>query len=67
VATQSNSNNICPVCKGAISPDNPALYAMGWHVVVCGRECLAKLYERLRSHEWMTSTDDYRGPDVPKE
>jgi len=60
VATQRNYTEMCPVCKGEISPDNPALYAMGWHVVVCSRECLGKLYDRLRSFERMTDTSMYR-------
>lgn len=60
-------NDVCPVCKGEISRNNPALYAMGWRVVVCSRECLGKLHERLRAWERMTDHGDYRGPDGIKE
>ena len=44
------NESICPVCKKSVT-DNPAFYAMGWHVVVCSRECQHKALERLIQQE----------------
>lgn len=62
----------CPVCKQDIDPNNPAHYAMGWHVVVCSPECVIKAHERLRAVNRLLEDNnldpdqfspDCRGPD----
>ena len=62
------NEGVCPVCKKSVL-DNPSFYAMGWHVVVCSRECLGKVYERLIQQEKLEqiAEDDrqlYSGPDT---
>ena len=62
------NEGVCPVCKKPTT-DNPAYYAMGWHVVVCSRECQRKAHERLIQQEKLEqiAEDDrqlYSGPDT---
>ena len=61
-------NETCPVCKKPTT-DNPAYYAMGWHVVVCSRECQRKAHERLIQQEKLEQIAEadrqlYSGPDT---
>lgn len=48
--TSSPHGDFCPVCDKPINPDNPALYAMGWHVVVCCRKCQQEANRRLAEY-----------------
>lgn len=52
----------CPVCGNSVDRNNPALYAMGWHVVVCSRKCQQDANRLLATYG--TSTE-YAGPDNP--
>ena len=56
------TEELCPICDGPMG-DNPALYAMGWHVTVCSNECQHKAVQLLCTFGPL-GLDDYSGPDT---